>query len=284
MSLTVGTRIIADVRVQEVVIARQIGSYDLQFHVQADIRPLDPGEVISAVLYSADVAVKVDGRAAIIGGSARPKVPLHLEPSQAPRTEQLVFSLQLTPHQLTAVEELREASDIEFELTFHGQGQAAGYRQSVQRDWRFNVPRSKWLQRLNEAGYSETLLLEIPMPTGGLSESWKEASNALKRAQANFNNADYFACVADCRLVVEEVGIRESGDRNWLESASQLLKGTLKDMSHKNRLLILLSAIRNYTHMAHHAVGDGGHSEFTRADAKFILALTADVMIRAHRK
>lgn len=279
MTLTVGTRIVADVRILDIAIVRQIGAYDLQFIIQADVRSKDPDEVISAKLYSADVTVKVSDQAAMKVGCAHPKVPLHLKPGKYSLPAQTVFSLQLTSHQVSMLEAFREASDVDFELTAYGLGETADYKQSVQDSWRFNIPRSKWLTKLNEASYSETLLLEISMPTDIISESWKTAADALKRAHEKFNNADYVGCVSDCRIVVEEIGARESGTRNWATSALQALAGSKKDMNKGDRLLTILASIRNYTHMAHHAESEGGESKFKRNEAKFILALTADVLV-----
>lgn len=210
-------------------------------------------------------------------------MPLHLEPGKYSFSTQSAFSLQLTPHQLTAIEELREASDVDFELTANGRGWTAEYQQSVSDTWGFNVPRSKWIAKLNEAGYSETLMLEISMPTGAISEAWKAATLALKRAHEKFNNGDYLGCISDCRLVVEEIGARESGNSNWANAALQILAGSKKAMNREGRLLAVLAAIRNYAHMAHHSEREGGETEFTRSEAKFILALTADALLITNR-
>ncbi len=76
----------------------------------------------------------------------------------------------------------------------------------MQDDWRCQVPRSDWLQKLRSAGARDVLLLEVPLPLVDRPKEWEAISDAIQNAEKHFREGDYHACVSSCRLALDELG------------------------------------------------------------------------------
>ncbi|MEQ9087085.1 MAG: hypothetical protein RIE23_07815 [Pontimonas sp.] len=125
------------------------------------------------------------------------------------------------------------------------------------------------------------ILLEVPLAIGAHSEIWKAIEDNLRRAEKQFNLGDYHARVASCRTIVQDLGALRFNEKDW--SASVLGRPAIdrKGMSKEEREFGFWGALRHYTHQAHHGDSKGGEFQYTRAEAKLVLTLTASFVARS---
>ena len=185
------------------------------------------------------------------------------------------LSLQLQPGQLAAIEELRGTGDLHFNLAVMGTGSGRTAASAVEDLLRYHVPRSEWIEKLSAAKARDILLLEVPLPFPEASERWRQVGEELQKAENRFRNGDYHACVATCRVVVEELGCQIFGGAGWAGPLLERLSSERREMSKSARAGAILSALRHYLNQAHHGHSAGGETSYSRADAQHILTLTA---------
>ena len=123
------------------------------------------------------------------------------------------------------------------------------------------------------------MLLEVPLPLDNASECWGEVTSHLQRAEEDYRNGDYHGCVASCRNPIDE--IRKRRDMKLTSALDRLAKDGRNEMDKSQREEAMFAVLRHYTHLAHHATGDGGAKDYTRAEARFILCVTAAAIARA---
>ncbi|MGH9809296.1 MAG: hypothetical protein ACRD9W_18935, partial [Terriglobia bacterium] len=191
-------------------------------------------------------------------------------------THGLVLPIQ--PAQLAAIERSRDAGDLTFELLATAVGWDQNGQQDVQDDWRTQVPRSDWFEKLRSAKARDVLLLEVPLPLSDRPKEWEAITRELQRAEKHFRDGDYNPCVASCRLVLDELGHLKFGPGDW---AGPLLDRIAKDrggMTGGEREAALWAAVRHYAHLAHHGPSDGGVPHFSRQEAQLVLTMVATLV------
>jgi hypothetical protein len=189
--------------------------------------------------------------------------------------------LPIQPGQLAAIERSREAGDVTFELLASGVGTDQNGDQPMQDQWRIDIPRSDWLQKLRSAGARNILLLEVPLPLVDQSKEWTAITNDLQRAEVNFRDGDYRGCVSLCRTVLDEVGHQKFGKKDWAGPLLDRLATDRTAMRAAEREGALWAAARHYAHLAHHASSDGGVSNYSRAEAQLVLTMVASLIAHA---
>lgn len=280
MSLTIGSWIIADTRIQGVTLRSVLGGYELIFGLHLTVNP--EREVAQrASIVGARVSVKASGSGNQPCGFARPEGPFEIRQHEFPSTMSPSLVLPIQPSQLAAIENLRGAGDLDFELMATGVGADQNGEQQIQDTWRVHVSRSDWIKKLREAKARDILLLEVPVPLKNRSKKWSAIANDLQRAEEHYRNGDYHACVGLCRTVMQELGHQKFKNKEW---AGPLLGRLAKDrngMEKGEREAALWAALRHYTHQAHHGPSEGGVPEYTRAEAQFVLTFTAAAVAHA---
>jgi hypothetical protein len=191
-------------------------------------------------------------------------------------TPMLVLPLQ--PGQLAAIEQSRNAGDITFELLVSGVGTDQSGDQPTQYQWRIDIPRSEWLQKLRSADARNILLLEVPLPLADQSKEWTAITNDLQRAEANFRDGDYRGCVSLCRNVLDEVGHQKFGNKEWARPLLDRLAKNRTEMTATEREGALWAVARHYAHLAHHSPSDGGVLNYSRAEAQLLLRMVASLI------
>ena len=134
-------------------------------------------------------------------------------------------------------ETLRGTSDLTFDFVASGTGIDENGEQYANGHWRHHLSRSDWIEQLRNVGPREILLLEVPIPLEGTADGWRAIATGLQRAEEQYHSGDYHSCVGSCRTVLEELGI--------------------------------------YTHLAQDGPSEGGVTAYTRAEAQFVISLTA---------
>ena len=284
MRLTVGNRELADLSVQGVSLVPMIGGYDLAISLQLTVNAdNEPNEIPRrATVIGARVDVHSGSDESKRLGFARPEEPFAV--ASAPYTSRAycVLHLHMYPGQLSALEELRGASDLAFDLLVIGAvigGQDDG--QQIQDRVQVTVPRSQWIDTLGRAGARDIMLLEVPLPLASPSGDSDDVRTALVKAEGQFRDGDYSGCIASCRTVIQEAGQRGHREANWAGPAMDRLGNGRTKMTKSERESALWAVLRHYTHLAHHGAGEGGGPDFTRADAQFVLRLTVAAVAHA---
>jgi hypothetical protein len=181
---------------------------------------------------------------------------------------------------LEAVEEIRNGSNLQVNLTLYAQVQMAGGD-----TWHSNgqiqhtIGQSDWVALLGTLGYQRTLLLEVPMPDAVADPELASAVSSLSEAHHQFQIGHYRPAVAGCRDVLEQL-TTALGD---LAGLPQPLKKSLspqvtKTWTKAERLRLLRQAMYILTSPSHHGDPAASTFEWDRQDAVAIVGMTAAVI------
>lgn len=275
MVLTINSRVFADARIQGVTLAPLIGAYELRFGLLIVVSATGESERCRAIVDGARVRIGTDGGHRAVLGFGR--TDRRLEVVTGPHQERTAptLSLPLQPGQLAAIETLRGAGDLHFDLEVVGTGSSRTGTGAVQDVLHCDVPRSEWIEKLRAARARDILLLEVALPFPELSDKWRNISDELMRAENRLRNGDYHACVSACRTIVEELGRQVYGCTDWARTSLDRLSSNRSGMSKSERERAVMATLRHYTNQAHHGQNEGGEIIYTRADAHHILTLVA---------
>lgn len=279
MGINVDGYTIEDTQISGIALTQMIGGYELIFHLHLQIRE-DSDENRRASIIGAQVNVKSNEGGALKLGFSRPEQPFDIVCKPFSTSSSHNLHLQLQPAQLAALEELRGADDLDFELQVSGTGTGKNGRVSCAAKWSTRISRSDWIEKLRLAGAQNILLLEVPLPLETDSESQPGWASELQRADRQFRNGEYKECISLCRTVLTELGKRRYGKNNWYTSVLKRLASDLNGMNKDERESALFAALRHYTHQAHHSLSEGGVLGYTRAEAQFVLILTSTAAAR----
>lgn len=276
MGLTIGSWQIADPRVQSVTLCPMVGGFELIFGLRVPIRAVE-AVVRRASIAGSRITVRSNDGEPLSLGFARPERPFELASTAAGSTESHDLYLYLQPGQLAALESVRGTGDLSFEFAASGTGSDEHGEQQVFGDWQHRVPRSDWIGQLRTAGVRDVLMLEVPIPLKHGTDDWRAIAEPLQRAEEQYRSGDYYSCVGSCRTAMEELGVYRYGDEEWAGRALGPLasRSTREDMDKAAREAAVYAVLRHYTHLAHHGPSEGGVFAYTRAEAQFLLGLTA---------
>ena len=266
MTITVGSRQIADGIVQSVGLQPVMGAYELAFSLRLSV-PTGQGGLPRASVLGARITVQSSEGDVRPLGFARPQQPFQLVCKDFVDRPSCSLHLSLHPGQIAALEELRDSGELTFQLWFAGTGMDDHGEQYLHGELSGRVPRSDWLQTLRAAGARNVLLLEVPMPLEeDQNDGWSAVASHLRSAEEAYGTGNYRECVASCRLVFDELGTLCG--LKWPHELR-------RDMAKPEREDAAFGALRHYTHLAHHTIGGSGEASFTRSEAQFILSATA---------
>lgn len=280
MSLTVGSYVIANTSLEFVVVNSVIGGYELVFGMKLEPLPSRDKSTRHAVLHGANCVIRPSGGKERELGYARFDVPVKIiaEPGTITSPITVNLHLPLSAQKLSAIEDLRAGGDLTFELTPAGDGLGQAGQHLIQDTWRRVVPKSEWLHQLRASGAADTLLIEVPIAWSPTSEKAKVAGERLRNAQMHFHQGDYPSCVAACRTVIAELhGPAQNSKPKTTDGQTK----SRRDMTKSEREADLVEAVRNYTHLAHHAETEGGYANYSRSEARFLLTITAAIAARS---
>lgn len=280
MGLTIGSLVLAETRIQGVTLRPLVGGYELIFGLYVTIRA-GAQSFRRASIHGARITVKGEGSGGCSLGFAWPEDPFEIIAGPHPSAMTPGLHLPLQPGQIAALEALRGTGDLTFELLMTGTGIDQNGEQRVQEDIRVVVPRSEWIKKLGDAGARNVLLLEVPLPLHPDSEAWEKIATNLQRAEQQYRGGDYHSCVGSCRPVIEELGHLRFGDEKWPAELLGRLATNRNGMSKAEREASLWAVLRHYTHQAHHGLSEDGVAGYTRAEAQFVLTLTAAAVAHA---
>lgn len=275
--LTINSRVVGSAKIQGPNLIRILGAYQLRFNVSGNLA--SQSETRKYLRFdTAMLGIEAKGKA------QEPPKPLGVaQPTRPPLIDlslhliAIDYALTLTAGQLEALEAARGGSDPVFVVNFYG-GIATDEGWTAV-EWRLKseLPASRWLELLKQSGWADSVLIEIPLPVFP-TESEKRPYDAFRSATEYFSKADYATCVAKCRDALDELKVNtqlsEQGFKKLLDSHM----GSLSDMTKEEREQLVWHSLRHYTHLSKHAISDGGTDDFSRADARMMIAMTAQLL------
>ena len=279
MSLVVGSRQIADCRLQTVSLRPMVGGYEMIFALHLSVYPGEDG-LLKATIDGARIAATPTHGSPQALGFARPEQPANIIRMPHTSTATPSLHLYLQPTQIAALETLRDKGDLTFDLSLSGSATDRDGRQYLGGNYTLRVPRSEWLQMLSDAGARNVLLLEVPLPVGHQSEDQSKLASQLLQAEQRFRDGDYHGCINSCRTAIEEIAHHIYGQPGLAAALDPLASHRAK-MTKSERLKALYAVLRHYTHQSHHGPSEGGEVSYTRSEAQFVLSLTAAALAHA---
>ena len=285
MQLTVNNRQVFELQLEQVTLRQLVGSYELLLRLHGTVSTAQES-AYWMVIYSAQVRLSSIGGSIRDLGVMRPDRPVRIQqgPYSNPATVELKTVLQ--PHQIDEIESIRNASDLLFQIAVLGEGgdgSPSGAISPVYGDFAKQVPQSDWVSQLRQASALDVLLLEVPMPVADVPPKFKKIADHLKRAQKLFVDGSYPECIGHCRTVMDAINSSSSAEKRTEALKKLNEQVTRKAMTKSERLDAISGAVRHYTHLAHHADTEESQQQFTRGEAKLILALSASLAAQNYR-
>jgi hypothetical protein len=188
--------------------------------------------------------------------------------TSANNSEQVSFEVILTKEQVNALEEYRHEQDLKLNiglraLTLSNSGllHSSDFSEA-------SVPREQWLSALKNAGYRQTLLFEVPIPS-----STDRLAAPISKAQEFIEIGHYKDAVMQCRHIIERIEELRDDKKESSAANSKAYSNERRDMSSIERLLSLREQLKNVCQLGAH-----GSEEFTRSQAKAILGMTMTLL------
>lgn len=183
-------------------------------------------------------------------------------------SEQVFFEAVFTKEQISAIEDYRQEKDLKLQFGLRALIATGDEWFSDQDLADVTLTREQWLDALRNAGYRNTMLFEVPVPTvpDGLAL-------VISKAQEFIEIGHYRDAVMQCRHLIEQVEtIRE--DKKSSGTANNMAHGqNRRDMTAVQRLLSLREQLKNICQLGAH-----GSEEFTRSQAKTVLGMTMTLL------
>jgi hypothetical protein len=277
MSITHGPLVICEPLIQGITLQRMVGGFELRVAFRAHMAHHENYDLI-AKLAGGSINVRNGMAHGNYLGIARPRSPVTLSTRWHSGSPSFELHLPLSIVQIEAIERLRDARDLHFEITFEGSTTDGNHINDVSSSSiRHSVARSDWIQQLRNCEAADILLLEVRMPFPDPPKDWINVRTQFERAQTFFLLGQYTECVACCRHVLEAIGEKTHANGTWRGAVLKTLgsREEREQMSKSDRQLAILAALHHYTHSSHHPGSDGGLVLYDRTDAKMALSMAA---------
>jgi hypothetical protein len=275
LSLNHQSQIVAEAQIGSLTGHDGIGVYLLSFSVLLSI-PAWHGPHPCAVLRNLRAKVFVGGEQGPkkFLGVSFPEAVLTFRQASYAQQERFLLDLVLSPEQLSSLEEIRAGGGLRFELVFQGEteGEYGTLRADETVIWNANL--SVWSAVLGQLNLTDIVVIGVELPRPSAAGVGRTAFDTLRRAKQDLIAGDYQSVVSRCRIALESIK-NELGDVEKTAASLDQFVRQRRSMSKKERQLVLTEALRHYTHPAHHVDDDGQQEWYSRADATFVLSITA---------
>ena len=273
--MQIDNRAFAEIRIQSISLHPLCGEYELRIHTMIDIHPGQ--ETHQAYLHAARVEAHFSDHHAEYLGIARPQLPVLMQYSG--NSFASTFLLPLSIRQLEKLETCRDAADIIFKLSFTAEAHAEKGPLEIPENTSYRVSQSDWLKHLKDCGFKYILLIEVEAPCLENTKNPPAYFHHLKEAMDLYRKGEFTPCVAECRKVIESYGKTRFNADGWSsESFKKLTQPSRKTMPKAERETAILATIYHYTHQAHHDNQENPSEQYSRAEAKRTLTMTATVL------
>lgn len=277
MSVTNGHRTIAEFKLVGVSGRQGVGFHRLLFSLEAQISAMseEPARIEEPRTFVCAGPSYSDQHPL---GLAVPETKWVAETFQHFQQNNFLMLLDLSGEQLSALERLRGGNALHFRLDLHTLVESRQFgRQRGFEQIRIEVPASSWAKVLRDFGYAEILLVALELPVCGVPQALQTTIAQFREAHDDFVAGRYDRTVSTCRLVIDAV----AAGIDSTEQAEDVFKAygsRRREMTKRERALLVTGAVRHYTHLGHHFAPGGQLEPFSRQDAQFILAATSSVI------
>ncbi|PMN69389.1 hypothetical protein [Enterovibrio norvegicus] len=181
--------------------------------------------------------------------------------------QQLAFEFCLTKEQINALEEHRKFGDLvlKFDLSAIVSSKEEAFETyDIETA---TIPREKWLSALNQSGFRQTLLFEVPVP---FEVDRLDLNTLYAKAQEFIEIGHYKDAVMQCRHIIEHAEKARNDSKHSKEANRKAQdRTTRQEMSANERMLSLREQIKNICQLGAH-----GSESFTRSQSKTVLGIT----------
>lgn len=275
MSLMYQSWTVANADFRGVSIRAGLGHYALVFSVRLSTPGNQDGAAYWLTNVHAKVHVSAPGKPPISVGHALTDLPIAIRAGQYPNPYDQSFEVRLSPQELQALEDVRNGGDLNFSIVLNGLAAKIGDEPVPAHDTvHGQAVHSEWIKQLNSSGFTNTLLLEVPLASLGS----KKIAEPLHQARELLLAGRYADVVAKCRVVMETIdNVAPTGTTNVLESYQKLRDA----LPMPERLQLLRNFAKNFMHPAAHGDKKAVNTIYTRGDASMALAVAAALAAHA---
>lgn len=186
----------------------------------------------------------------------------------AHHSEQIYFETVFTREQVNALEEFRQQNDVGLVLDLRALIISGDELIPSHDRTEITIPREQWLTALNNAGFRNTLLFEIPLPAAS-----EDVMALYSKAQEFIETGHYQDAVMQCRRIVECIETLR-GDKKLARSANEQAHSSARQaMTGVERLLSLREQLKNVCQ-----VGAHGTEPFSRSQARAVVGMTMTLL------
>lgn len=192
----------------------------------------------------------------------------------------LQFEIELDAMRLAAIEDIRLGGDLNFTLHICGIARNAsdGRLHTMTAPLQYLANQSTWIKVLDEMGYRQTMLLEIPILDAKVSPRFPEAAEHLRTAQTHFLRGHFRDSVGACRDVMESLSKALSDDKYQPDEAVKSYFKSTRSMGKKERVRLIRRAVTVLTHPARHADKDSSSIDWSPMDARAVIVMTVTLL------
>lgn len=158
----------------------------------------------------------------------------------ANNSEQIHFEFVLTTGQVNAIEDYRQEGNLLLNLGLRALLTSSGGLLTSFDVADVAIPREHWLNAQQSAGFRQTLLFEVPIPS--VSE---ELSGILSKAQEFLETGYYKDAVMQCRHIIEHVEKVRDDKKQSSAANTKAHSKERQGMSSIERLLSLREQLKN---------------------------------------
>jgi hypothetical protein len=279
MGISDGMQSIAEFRVVGLGGSRGIGFNRLQFATEIEIQATPGRQVlVSSPVCFACAGPSTDNLRPL--GRTSIETSWYTQTSDHARREGLSFFADLSSEQLEALERARDGRSLIFRLDIHALVQSSA--RGVQRGFlqiTYEANLSAWSKVLKDLGHMEHLVLAIELPLKGVPEKLRSAVQEIRTAYDDLIAGRYDSVIARVRILMDAIDSVLAAE----QTRSALIQAfanrdSREEMSKSQRADLVRTALRHYTHLAHHVDAQGSPGTFNRHDAMFVLAGAASAL------
>jgi hypothetical protein len=260
-------------------ISRSLACYSVDASVQWQFVGATNGRIFVSGFAGTLAVAKAPGYAHVARVYPTAAAQARMCSSLGPRGGAMTLRADVSATQVAALEEVRNGGDVTFllelDVEFYDPDDKANV--IVQRiQLKLTVAQSHWLKNLERAGYTRTVLIEIPALEEDGDPDHQAALEAFKKSRDLLDRGDYAESVAAARKTLERIEAAEK-DKEALDK-NKKFNAHLEDMkswTKLERVQFLRRAARTLTAPAAH--GDN-EIDWLRREAIAIIQLQSAII------
>ncbi|WNC90231.1 hypothetical protein RI103_02395 [Paraburkholderia sp. FT54] len=280
MSLNFHANVIADLQIVGLSGERGLGINSLKFSCLLTVANSVQGEPhIYIDSLRATVAVRIPNGTIRYVGTAEFEFPLILRRlPYAGRTTSLL-RLDLSESQLLALDEIRGAGGLTFEVKIVGVAHSPQDNHVTQDTIGYAVNVAQWTDLMSQLEFSDAFAVGVELPVNA-SSYFAPSVNLLRVARRHLAAGEYDSAVSACRQALDSLGASVE-PRETVVSSRAANVGRPRDKSKLQRALAIFDSVRHYTNLAHHVDEQGRPEVYSRRDAAMILTTACSLVASA---